>query len=115
MSQLGPSLKEKSGSQALKIPHSKENLPKLLFIKNEVRWMFHLKKYELTAFSTLSQRMQRSWSFAIPRTTPSLPMTSLLLELRMSTLPSMLPGKLLRHGERLLPQSVVTVCFDWQT
>ncbi|CAM1510086.1 Fc.00g004210.m01.CDS01 [Cosmosporella sp. VM-42] len=35
MTSLGPSLKEKSGSQALQIPHGRENLPKLLFINNE--------------------------------------------------------------------------------
>ncbi|KAF4969097.1 hypothetical protein FZEAL_10291 [Fusarium zealandicum] len=35
MTSLGPSLQKKEGLQALKIPHSRDNLPKLLFINNE--------------------------------------------------------------------------------
>ncbi|KAF7563278.1 hypothetical protein G7046_g859 [Stylonectria norvegica] len=40
MTSLGPSLKEVSNSQALKIPHNRNNLPKLLFINNEASFTY---------------------------------------------------------------------------
>lgn len=83
MTSLGPSLKEKSGQQANKIPHSKENLPKLLFINNEVGQIVTFTVHPLTVISTSSQRTQKSLRCITPRMTVSLPTMWLLPARRM--------------------------------